>query len=504
MVTPQTTIEATGTATERDTVRRRGLVAGAAALVAGLMARGIADAPAVAAANGGDIIIGANNNATRTTTLSANPGFDTGGASSMINADGSTGDLNAPIHGISASGSGNRSGVVGQGGSNGGTGLEGYGGGSGSGVHGIGNSGIGVFGESTSGPGVRGTSGATGGEDGVRGLAYGTGRGVSGFGAIGVQGNSTNGKGMEGIDLGGTGTGVNGVAGGNTSSNTTGFPIGVRGAVTDTGFGVRGEAGNGSAIYGVCTGGYGVGGLATGGGYAVVGTSAQGVGVYGSNTGGGASPFGVVGSAQSAPGFALYGIASVAGTVGFAAGTTAVGGIAGQFSGPVNIYNTSPDITGDLYVQGNQTVSGTKSAAVPHPDGSHRLLYCVESPEAWFEDFGEGTITAGKATVTLDPDFAAVVDTSKLHVFFTPHDEHHTLHLTARSGGGFSVAAVPSTLGAAAGTRASDVSGGFTYRVVAKRKDVKADRLAKFAVPKEIKLAPPPVPSLPTPPPKKG
>ncbi len=39
---------------------------------------------------------------------------------------------------------------------------------------------------------------------------------------------------------------------------------------------------------------------------------------------------------------------------------------------------------------------GTKSAAVPHPDGSHRLLYCVEAPEAWFEDFGEGTIGRGQ------------------------------------------------------------------------------------------------------------
>ena len=93
------------------------------------------------------------------------------------------------------------------------------------------------------------------------------------------------------------------------------------------------------------------------------------------------------------------------------------GAIAGQFSGPVNIYNApatgTPITTGDLYVQRNFQVSGTKSAAVPHPDGTHRLLYCVESPEAWFEDFGEGTITAGKADVKLDPDFAAVVDTSQ-------------------------------------------------------------------------------------------
>ena len=149
---------------------------------------------------------------------------------------------------------------------------------------------------------------------------------------------------------------------------------------------------------------------------------------------------------------------------------------------------------------------------MPHPDGSHRLLYCVESPEAWFEDFGEGTITAGKADVKLDPDFAAVVDTSKLHVFLTPHDEQHLrVHSTEREG--FSVRCVRSDRGGS-GDEGRRLSGTFSYRVVAKRKDVKAERLAKFTLPQEIKLAPPPIPPTPPdalkppisaePPPKKG
>jgi len=165
----------------------------------------------------------------------------------------------------------------------------------------------------------------------------------------------------------------------------------------------------------------------------------------------------------------------------------------------VNIYNTSATVPGNLYIQGNQTASGTKSAAVPHPDGTHRLLYCVESPEAWFEDFGEGTMAGGKAEVQLDPDFAAVVDTSKLHVFLTPHDTTHHLAVTARAGGGFSVGAGVSAESAARGARAADASGTFTYRVVAKRKDVKADRLAKFTVPQEVKVPALVIP--PTPPP---
>ena len=72
-------------------------------------------------------------------------------------------------------------------------------------------------------------------------------------------------------------------------------------------------------------------------------------------------------------------------------------------------------------------VGGAKSAAVPHPDGSHRLLYCVESPESWFEDFGEGQLACGKAEVTINPDFAAVADMEKYHVFVTDHTQQHTI-----------------------------------------------------------------------------
>ena len=62
-------------------------------------------------------------------------------------------------------------------------------------------------------------------------------------------------------------------------------------------------------------------------------------------------------------------------------------------------------------------VGGAKSAAVPHPDGTHRRLYCVESPESWFEDFGKGQLDCGEADVAIDPTFAAVVDLDDYHVF---------------------------------------------------------------------------------------
>jgi hypothetical protein len=74
-------------------------------------------------------------------------------------------------------------------------------------------------------------------------------------------------------------------------------------------------------------------------------------------------------------------------------------------------------------VSGDFTVFGAKSAAVPHPEGSHCRLYCVESPESWFEDFGRGQLTCGEAMVAIPADFAATVDLSDYHVFVTGYED---------------------------------------------------------------------------------
>lgn len=52
---------------------------------------------------------------------------------------------------------------------------------------------------------------------------------------------------------------------------------------------------------------------------------------------------------------------------------------------------------GTVRVQGSVVVTGAKSAAVPHPDGSHRALYALESPDSWFEDFGRAEFSNGHA-----------------------------------------------------------------------------------------------------------
>ncbi len=215
-----------------------------------------------------------------------------------------------------------------------------------------------------------------------------------GFG-YGVYGSSSSNYGVLGISASAAGvfgnsTNNSGVLG-NSNSND-----GVYGTTN-----ARPPASNlpaASGVHGVGNGANtaGVYGNDAGASVGVFGYSGTNVGVFGVSGGGSGQPYGVVGSVNKAPGFGLFGVASVAGTVGFAGGAGVVGAIAGQFAGPVNIYNNGAIAPGDLYVQGNSTVVGTKSAAVPHPDGTHRLLYCVESPEAWFEDFGEGRLSGGR------------------------------------------------------------------------------------------------------------
>jgi hypothetical protein len=101
----------------------------------------------------------------------------------------------------------------------------------------------------------------------------------------------------------------------------------------------------------------------------------------------------------------------------------------------------------------------------------------VESPESWFEDFGRGTLVCGEAVVPLDRDFAAVVDATGYHVFLTGHDGRFDLSVSDQTPDGFRV-------------RASDrAEGTFSWRVVARRKDIAGVRFESVEIPKEPGLS---------------
>jgi hypothetical protein len=138
--------------------------------------------------------------------------------------------------------------------------------------------------------------------------------------------------------------------------------------------------------------------------------------------------------------------------------------------------------TGGTLVVGDFAVTGTKSAVVKHPDGSDRRLYCMESPESWFEDFGIGQLKEGQADVRLDPDFAALVRTDNYHVFLTPYGDSNGLYIAHIQPDGFVV---------------REQQGGkhsleFCYRVVAKRRDVDVVRLQPCQLPAQPVAPQPP------------
>jgi hypothetical protein len=124
-------------------------------------------------------------------------------------------------------------------------------------------------------------------------------------------------------------------------------------------------------------------------------------------------------------------------------------------------------------------VTGWKAAAIAERDGSRRLLHALESPEARFEDFGRARLRRGRAQVPLDPAFASAVRTDDYHVFITAEGESAGLYVARRTRRGFEVREQ--------GGGRSRV--GFSYRIVAARRDVPGRRFTRATVAPALELA---------------
>jgi hypothetical protein len=193
--------------------------------------------------------------------------------------------------------------------------------------------------------------------------------------------------------------------------------------------------------------GMGVGGMSKWG-FGTVGGSNVGVGVYGISEAG----FGVL--AQALKGPASVGLYAKA------------PGAAALFEGDILVH-------GNVIIDQNHSLilgtPGNKNAAVAFPDGSQRLLCAIESPEAWFEDFGEAALAKGKVHVAFDPDFARTFDLRRYHVFLTPYGETNGLYVIRRTRRGFDVVE----------RKQGRSSVRFSWRVVAKPRSAKHKRFAK-------------------------
>jgi hypothetical protein len=300
------------------------------------------------------------------------------------------------------------------------------------------------------------------------------------------------------------------------------LPCGVFGIATTVGIGVGGLSTSGTSGFGVVGttvgAGTAVAGQSLGGGIGVAGNS-SGTAVFGNSSGGGIGVSGQTTSSDSAhPAVQGLNLGAGPGVVGFSGTGTGVGGgsgsgigfggVSSSGSGVQGQSTTGPAIVGVINVASNGTnysghfiggagvlingsltqMNGSKSAAVRHTDGTLRRLYCVESPESWFEDFGHGQLSNGSATVQIESGFAGVVKTDDYHVFLTPRGEPKgPLYVSNVTPAGFSVHEAGGT---------STIA--FDYRVVAKRKDIEGARLERVEEPPAVELITLPEPT-PTP-----
>ncbi len=180
-----------------------------------------------------------------------------------------------------------------------------------------------------------------------------------------------------------------------------------------------------------------------------------GYGVYG--TGGYIGTYGHV-SQSGAPGANYYG------SRGYGSLSTSNGTVYGVYG-----YGVGGSAHYGVYYSGGLGGSGTKSAIVRTQEGP-MAVYCQESPENWFEDFGSGEIHGGRAEVQLAGDFRLTVtinDSYPMKVFITPNADIGRWWVE-KDNTGFVLMAPEAPQGAQ-----------FDYRIVAKRKGYEGLRLER-------------------------
>jgi hypothetical protein len=153
------------------------------------------------------------------------------------------------------------------------------------------------------------------------------------------------------------------------------------------------------------------------------------------------------------PGQTFSGINGVYGFLNFVTGT----GVYGFNS------NTSIGTAFAVYGDGNFTATGTKSASVPTTHGN-QLVYCKESPEMWFEDFGFAQLQNGTAHIKLEDLFLETVfidDAHKMHVVLQEQAESKGLYFVVDADHkGFTVKE----------KKGGNSNAAFSYSIMAKRR----------------------------------
>jgi hypothetical protein len=272
----------------------------------------------------------------------------------------------------------------------------------------------------------------------------------------------------------------------NTSASGGWALEGLSAATSGAGQGVHGESVSTDSADACGVYGYGKG---LGSGVQGYTDSATGHGVYGKNDQAGGTAIYGLSSATSGYGCEVVGKAYAnndnsdgvygSGATGvYGTGDVGVSGFSSEGDGVAGNSNHIGVIGGNLlgsgygygvYCVGDFAVAnGTKNAIVRTSLGN-RKTYSQESPEVWFEDFGEGQLTGGAAHIALDPLFLETVTVDKQHpmkVFIQLNGDCNGVYVQ-RGTVGFEVREL----------RGGTSNARFTYRVVAKRKGYENVRL---------------------------
>ncbi|TKJ33921.1 hypothetical protein CEE39_03295 [bacterium (candidate division B38) B3_B38] len=359
----------------------------------------------------------------------------------------------------------------------------------------------GLYGEATATTGISyglyGESASTGGR-GVYGYADAT-SGTT-YGVYGISDSSSNyASGVYGQN---TATGGNtcGVWGASNSTSGTGV-VGHAAATEGINHGVYGKTDSpeGTGVYGIGPN-YGVYAMASA-------TSGANVGVYGiTNSPNGAAVYGVAAATGSGSNYGVYGeskssyILSAA-VYGKAPTIAIMGHSLGTSISSIGVYGVTDDrgfgvfgaggadayagyFGGKVHVTGDFTVGGAKTCVQPIDNGKKVLLYAMESPEIWFEDFGTGKLVNGQAVVQLESVFTQAANTEIAYfVFPIPNGDCQGLYISRKDKVSFEVREL--------GDGTSNIS--FDYRIVAKRRGYEEVRFEEFTEPEQ----PPAEPNLP-------
>lgn len=308
--------------------------------------------------------------------------------------------------------------------------------------------GYGVIGRATAATGfnygVQGLSNSTGGTG-----MYGYANATTGFtqGVHGVSA-STDGTGTLGRALASTGI-TNGVYGITFSTSGRGV-YGVATATTGFNYGVRGETNSFAG-----TGVYGSANANSGTNFGIRGetSSPSGYGVFGSATAPTGTNFGVFGGTSSTSGYGVWGYAPSGGYAVYSSGS---------FRMTTGTFWATPTTT---------TWTTNKPATVKLNDGTKVKLFAEEAAEVYFTDYGEGTLSNGRAQIKLDPKFLQTVTIDFSHpmrVFVQLLENCNGVYVTNRTATSFDVMELNS----------GSSNAEFTYRVVCKRKYYVDERLA--------------------------